>query len=53
MNKLCEQNSDFEKFIQDVKIDYESKRIHKSEYDNIIGNPDDYIKKVLRKSKKI
>ena len=33
INKLCEQNSDFEKFLQDVKIDFESKRIHRSEFD--------------------
>jgi hypothetical protein len=52
MNKLCEQNSDYEKFIQDVKIDFESKRIHKSEYDNIIESPEDYIKKYLHKTKK-
>jgi uncharacterized protein len=52
MNKLCEQNSDFDKFIQDVKIDYESKRIHKSEYDPIIESPEDYIKKTLHKIKK-
>ena len=30
INKLCEQNPDFEKFLQDVKIDFESKRIHRS-----------------------
>lgn len=52
MNKLCEQNSDFEKFIQDVKIDCESKRIHHSEYDKIIENPEEYIKKSLFKNKK-
>lgn len=52
MNKLCEQNSDFDKFIQDVKIDFESKRIHKSEYDDIIESPEDYIKKLLHKTKK-
>ncbi|MCK4716443.1 MAG: hypothetical protein KAT54_06520, partial [Candidatus Marinimicrobia bacterium] len=33
VNKLCDQNKDFEKFIQDVKIDFDSKRIHRSEYD--------------------
>jgi len=51
MNKLCEQNKDFEKFIQDVKIDFDSKRIHKSEYDNIIDNPEEYIKKLFHKQK--
>ncbi|APF18349.1 protein of unknown function DUF511 [Caldithrix abyssi DSM 13497] len=48
MNKLVEQNKDFAKFIQDVKIDFESKRIHKSEYDKIIEDPEKYIKKILK-----
>jgi len=48
MNKLVEQNKDFAKFIQDVKIDFESKRIHKSEYDRIIDDPETYIRKILR-----
>lgn len=52
MNKLCEQNPDFEKFIQDVKIDFEARRIHKSEYDDIIESPENYIKKFLGKIKK-
>jgi hypothetical protein len=52
MNKLCEQNPNFEKFIQDVKIDFESRRIHKSEYDEIIESPENYIKKFLNKIKK-
>jgi len=36
MNKLSEKNPDFMKFLQDIKIDFESKRIHKDEYDDII-----------------
>jgi hypothetical protein len=36
MNKLSEQNIDFRKFLQDIKIDFESKRIHKNEYDIIV-----------------
>ena len=48
MNKLVEQNKDFAKFIQDIKIDFESKRIHKSEYDKIIDDPEKYIKKILK-----
>lgn len=36
MNKLSERNPDFMKFLQDIKIDFESKRIHKNEYDKII-----------------
>lgn len=52
MNKLTEQNKDFNKFIKDVKIDFNSKVIHKSEYDSIISNPEDYIKKNILKTKK-
>ena len=43
INKLCEQNPDFEKFIQDVKIDFESKRIPRAEYDEIPKDPRQYI----------
>lgn len=46
INKLCEQNTDFEKFLQDVKIDFESRRIHKSEYDEVLQDIDSYIKKL-------
>lgn len=47
INKLCEQNSDFEKFLLDVKIDFESRRIHKSEYDEVLQDIDAYIEKVF------
>jgi hypothetical protein len=40
INKLCEQNGDFAKFVEDVKIDSESKQIHKSEYDEISKDPE-------------
>lgn len=46
MNKLCEQNSDFETFIDDVQRDYAGKKIHPSEYENIINDPDGYIAKI-------
>lgn len=48
MNKLCSQNKDFKKFVQDVKIDFDSKRIHKSEYDKILDDPLEYIKKKIK-----
>jgi len=48
INKLCEQNSDFEKFLQDVKIDFESKRIHRSEYDEVVKDIAKYIKSTLK-----
>jgi len=48
INKLCEQNSDFAKFIQDVKIDFESERVHHSEYDGLIKDPEKYIKQKMK-----
>jgi len=48
VNKLCDQNRDFEKFIQDVKIDFDSKRVHGSEYDSIVKDPIKYIKDKLK-----
>ena len=48
VNKLCDQNRDFAKFIEDVKIDFDGARIHPSEYDKIIGNPMEYIKSKLK-----
>jgi uncharacterized protein len=48
MNKLCEQNSDFEKFLQDVKIDFESKRIHRSEFDEVVKDIRKYIRDRLK-----
>jgi uncharacterized protein len=46
MNKLCEQNDDFETFIDDVQRDYAGRKIHPSEYESIVGDPDIYIQKV-------
>ena len=48
INKLCEQNRDFDKFLQDVKIDFESKRIHKAEYDEVAKDIVKYIRDKLR-----
>lgn len=44
INKLCDINKDFEKFIQDVKIDFESRRIHRSEYDAVLEDPENYLR---------
>jgi hypothetical protein len=43
MNKLCDQNRDFETFIDDVQRDYSGKKIHPSEYESIINDPEGYI----------
>jgi uncharacterized protein len=48
INKLCEQNSDFEKFPQDVKIDFESKRIHRAEFDEVVKDIRKYIREKLK-----
>jgi len=48
IDKLCRQNSDFEKFLQDVKIDFESKRIHSSEYDEVIDDIAKYVKEKMK-----
>lgn len=48
INKLCEQNRDFEKFLQDVKIDFESKRIHRSDYDEVVKDIAKYIKDKMK-----
>jgi len=48
MNKLCDQNPDFEKFLQDVKIDFESKRVHRAEYDDVVKDIDRYIQERLK-----
>lgn len=43
INKLCDQNPDFAKFVKDVKIDFEAKRIHRTDYDEIIKDPVLYV----------
>ena len=48
INKLCELNPDFRKFLQDVKIDFESKRVHQSEYGEVLKDISGYIKEKLK-----
>lgn len=47
INKLCEQNSDFRSFVDDVQRDYAGKKIHASEYDSILKDSDSHIRKLL------
>jgi len=49
MNKLVETNQDFKKFLQDIKIDFESKRIHQNEYDEILAVPYTYASELLKR----
>jgi hypothetical protein len=51
MNKLCEQNSDFESFIDDITKDYKVKTIHKNQYDKVIEEPFEYIEKLKKESR--
>jgi hypothetical protein len=48
MNKLCEQNPDFELFINDITKDFKVKTIHKNQYDKIFDDPTEYIDKLLK-----
>jgi hypothetical protein len=36
INKISEQNIDFARFIQDVRIDFESKKIRRSQFDEVL-----------------
>jgi uncharacterized protein len=47
MNKLCDQNQNFETFIDDVQRDFAGGKIHPSEYEPLISDPETYIKKLL------
>ena len=48
INKLSEQNNDFGRFIQDVRIDFESKKIHRSEFDEVLKDIRIYIHDKLK-----
>lgn len=48
MNKLCDQNPDFENFIDRISKDFKVKTIHKSEYDSILEDPESYTSKILK-----
>jgi len=48
INKLSEQNSDLEKFIQDACIDFELKRIHRSEFDEVLKDIRKYLHDKLK-----
>lgn len=49
MSKLCQGNADFKTFIDDVQRDYTGSKIHRSEYDAILEDPEDYAAKLLGK----
>ena len=45
MNKLAEENDGFREFVKDIKIAFESRKIHKSEYDEIV-DIENYLKRL-------
>ena len=48
INKLCDQNRDFDNFLKDVKTDFEGKYIHRLEYDRVEGDITKYIKDKIK-----
>ncbi len=48
VSNLFKQNGDFEEFLQEAKIDYESKRIHRSEYDEVLKDIRTYTRNKLK-----
>ncbi len=48
INKLCEQNDDFRKFLQSVKIDVTARKIHRAEYDAVKPDIDEYVARLVR-----
>ena len=49
INKLCEKNEDFSKFLLCVKIDFINKFVHASEYDTVNKDIEKYIEETFRK----
>ena len=51
INKLCDQNPDFKKFLHDVKRDFDAKKIYSSDYAEVIKDIKDisgYVQKKLK-----
>jgi hypothetical protein len=46
INKLCEQNQDFGDFLRSVKIDVNARRLHRAEYDPVVKEIEEYVKKL-------
>jgi uncharacterized protein len=47
INKLCEQSPNFKEFLKHVRIDLQSKTLHKPEYDEVLADAPKYIMKTL------
>jgi hypothetical protein len=46
INKLCDENGDFQSFLQSVKIDVNARKVHRSEYDQVISDIEAYLQKL-------
>lgn len=46
INKLCEENEDFQTFLQSVKIDVNARKVHRAEYDLVIKDIEAYVKEL-------
>jgi hypothetical protein len=47
INKLSEQSQDFRAFLQSVKIDFNSRKVHRAEYDEVIKDIQNHVAKLL------
>ncbi len=48
INRLCYVNTDFDAFITRLNIDFTAGQAHRSEYEEVIKNPSDYIRQKLK-----
>jgi hypothetical protein len=48
INKLCEENNDFRTFLQSVKIDVNARRVHRADYDEVIKDIEEYVRKLIQ-----
>ncbi|MFO1000665.1 MAG: HTH domain-containing protein [Planctomycetaceae bacterium] len=48
INKLCEQNEDFQRFLENVKIDFTARKVHRGEYDVVLQEIDNYLAGLLK-----
>jgi len=46
INKLCEQNENFEEFVRSVTIDVNARKLHRHEYDSVIKDIEAYVLKL-------
>lgn len=48
INKLCEENDDFQSFLQSVKIDVNARKVHRAEYDVVLKDIFAYVQKLCQ-----